>query len=76
MNNFRDWGQVADAIYLKISENEQSEYTYTLDKIKSMCQKTGEDLRYILSELEEFQTELFPVDQNKCKNCFSAIFLS
>lgn len=35
--------------------------------IKNFCQKTVQDLNVILSELEEFQTCVLPVDQNKRK---------
>lgn len=34
-------------------------------KIQNICQKTVKDLNGILIELEEFQTCVLPVDQNK-----------
>lgn len=64
----------ADAIFQKISNNEQIEYVDTLAEIRKMCRKTVEDLRVILSELEEFQTKLLLVDQNKRKMfCFNLL---
>lgn len=36
-------------------------------EVTNICRKTVKDLNYILMELEEFQTCVLPVDQNKRK---------
>lgn len=66
---FRNWGQrVADFIHKKISGREELVCADALDKITKICLKTVEDLNIILMKLDEFQTNILPVDQNKRKN--------
>lgn len=61
---FRDWRQLAaDAIYRNISKYEGREDIDTLNEIRKMCRNTVEDLKAILSKLEEFQTNLLLADQ-------------
>lgn len=64
MKSQRDWRQLAaDAIYRNISKYEGREDIDTLNEIRKMCRNTVEDLKAILSKLEEFQTKLLLADQ-------------
>lgn len=65
---FRDWRQLAaDAIYQNISKYEGRGDIDTLNEIRKMCRNTVEDLKAILSKLEEFQTKLLLADKKNGK---------
>lgn len=73
---FRNWGQcVADFIYKKIFGRGELVCADAWGEISTICRKTIEDLNIILMKLEEFQTNILSVDQNKRKNSIYLYFI-
>lgn len=65
---FRDWSSYAARfIYRQIGEQGNQLSDDPVQKINNICQKTVEDLRVILNDMEEFQSKIVPEDQNKRK---------
>lgn len=65
---FRDWSPyAAKFIFRQICEKGHQLSDDPVQKINSICQKTVEDLRVILNDMEEFQSKVVPEDQNKRK---------
>lgn len=44
-------------------------------KTDNICRKTVEDLKRILSKLEEFRTYVIPADQNESKNSIEMLVI-
>lgn len=66
--NFRDWSYAfAEFITSKLSK-EELDGADAWEEIKSTCRKTVDDLKFILSEVEKFQSNELQVDQKKRKN--------
>lgn len=66
--SFRDWSPyAAKFIFRQICEKGHQLSDDPVQKINSICQKTVEDLRVILNDMEEFQSKVVPEDQNKRK---------
>lgn len=62
----RDWSSYAARfIYRQIGEQGNQLSDDPVQKINNICQKTVEDLRVILNDMEEFQSKIVPEDQNK-----------
>lgn len=71
----RDWRRwVADEIGRIIRRKGEPVCSDAWVEIKNISQKTVKDLNAILTELEEFQTCVLPVDQNKRKYSICTFF--
>lgn len=65
---FRNWRRwVADEIGRNMRKKGEPVCSDAQVEVMNICQKTVKDLNDILMELEEFQTCVLPVDQNKRK---------
>lgn len=65
--NFRNWPcEIAEFITSKLSK-EELDGKDAWKEIKSACEKTVDDLKFILKELEKFQSNELQVDQKKRK---------
>lgn len=66
---FRDWRRlVAFEIINRVLRKTESISADAWVQIYDICRKTVEDLNFILIELEQFRTYVFPADQKKRKS--------
>lgn len=72
--NFRDWRRsLAAAILTEMRKREPVVANASL--INSICRRTVNDLKCILSELVKSRTFVHPADQNKRKNSIETRFI-
>lgn len=74
LSDWRRW--VADEIGRIIRRKGEPVCSDAWVEIKNISQKTVKDLNAILTELEEFQTCVLPVDQNKRKYSICTFFFT
>lgn len=72
--NFREWRRcVADEIQRNMITKEELMHANAWDTIDDICQKTVQDLKNILIELEKLQAKVLPFDHYTRKN-FTELF--